>query len=308
MTVKHVFITGMEKCGTTALSEWMVTNGLAEDRVPGDKEPFLYVNDDPHPLRPLTSDLPLLDASVGYAGNPAALGRMPEHDTRLVLCLRNQFERTWSSYKMKKLILADTEAVRNYWLSFRSGVEGQRSYETRAAVAEVMHATNRKHYPRRSHGFIEQYGNKELEHIQTHDFAARVEYELAFYLSRRTLPLFSVLAASLYYYPVRTLLDRYLPSDVSVISVNKLQDPALRRAFVEGVFEKDLDTPAVPHVFTSVELEIDEPKPDFNDKAFDLLRACFRYDLAQARELIAKTRFGGSLLDDAALDRYLDAR
>jgi hypothetical protein len=209
---------------------------------------------------------------------------------------------------MMKLIVADTEEVRNYWLSFRSGVDGQRTFGTQAAVAEVMYSTMRKHFPRRSHGFVERYGNMELEHIQKHDFAARIEYELAFYLSRRTLPFFSALAGSLYYYPVRTLLEKYQPSDISVISVNKLQDPALRRAFVGAVFEKDLDTPAVPQVFTSAELEIDEPRPDFNDKAFDLLRACFRYDLAQARELIARTRFGDSLLDNAALDRYLDAR
>lgn len=308
MTVKHVFIAGMEKCGTTALSEWMVTSGLAEDRVPGEKEPFLYANDDPHPVRPRTSDLPLLDASVGYADNPAAVRRLPEHDTRLVLCLRNQFERAWSAYKMRRLIGVDGDVVKNYWRSFAIGVDERLARHEQREVAEIMHTTNKKHFPRRSHGFIERYGNHELEHIRTHGFAARVEYELAFYLSRRTLPLFSILAGSLYYFPVRNLLEKYEPSDISVISVNKLQDPVLRRGFVEGVFEKGLDTPAVPQVFSSAELEIDEPKPDFNDKAFDLLRASFRYDLAQARGLIAKTRFGDALLDNAALDRWLDVR
>ena len=54
MTIKHVFIAGVAKCGTTALSEWMVVNGLAEDRVPGEKEPYLYANDEPHAARGLS--------------------------------------------------------------------------------------------------------------------------------------------------------------------------------------------------------------------------------------------------------------
>jgi hypothetical protein len=308
MVVSNVFITGMQKCGTTALSEWMVTSGLAEDRVPDLKEPFLYANDDPHPVRLRTSDLPLLDSSVGYADNPAAIRRMPEYDTRLILCVRNQFDRAWSAYKMLKLVTIDTEEVRSYWSSCGAGVEERRTFDAKADVLEVMHSTNMKHFPRRSHGFIERYGNQELEHIRTHDFAARIEYELAFYLSRRSWPLFSVVAGSMFYFPIRNMLEKYQPADVSVISVHKLQDPALRRSFVQGVFDKDLDTPGIPFVFSSAEIGIDEAKPDFMGKVFDLLRACFRYDLEQARGLIATTRFGDSLLDNAELDRYLEAR
>jgi hypothetical protein len=202
----------------------------------------------------------------------------------------------------------ETEEVRNYFLSFYSGPSARGVHTKQDVWATDLHAIAKKHFPRRSHGFIEQYGNKELDHIQTHDFAARVEYEFGFYLSRRMFPFYSVLSSSLFYYPVRNLLEKYLPSDVSVISVNRLADAQARRRFVEAVFEKDLDTPEVPHMFTSAEIGIDEPKPDFEDKAFDLLRACFRYDLDQARGLIAKTRFGDELLDNAALNRYLDTR
>jgi hypothetical protein len=308
MSVENVFITGMEKCGTTALSDWMVASGLAEDRVPGEKEPNLYANDEPHPARLRTPGLPLLDASVGYASNPAAVARMPEYDTRIVLCLRNQFERAWSSYKMKKLVSFDNEQANDYCLTYQSGDGTGRIIRDQAAWLEFVHKINKKYFPRRSHHFIERYGHEELEHIRTHDFAARIEYELAFYLSRRTLPLFSVIAASLYYFPVRNLLEKYQPSDVSVISVARLADAGDRRRFVEAVFEKDVDTPEVPFAFSSADIEIEEAKPDFNDKAFDLLRASFSYDLAQARALIAKTRFGDELLDNAALDRYLEAR
>jgi hypothetical protein len=308
MSVDNVFISGVEKCGTTALAEWMVASGLAEDRVPGEKEPFLYANDQAHPARLRTSSLPLLDASVGYAGNPEAVRRMPEFDTRVVLCLRNQFERTWSAYKMKKLVGIDSQQVNDYYRSYQAGEGTGRIRRDSRAFHEFLHGINKKHYPRRSHDIIEKYGEVELEHIRTHDFAARVEYELAFYLSRHQFPLFSVLAASFFYFPLRNLVEKYLPSDVSVVSVERLADADARRRFVEGVFEKDQDTPEIPFAFSSAEIGLDEPKPDFNDPRFDLLRACFRYDLAQARGLIAKTRFGDELLNNAALDRYLDSR
>ena len=68
-----------------------------------------------------------------------------------------------------------------------------------------------------------------------------------------------------------------------------------------------VDPPPVPVVFSSTDIAIDEARPDFNDRAFDTLRACLRYDLAQARGLIATTRLGDSLLDHVELDRYLAA-
>jgi hypothetical protein len=308
MSVENVFIVGMQKCGTTALSEWMVANRLAEDRMPGEKEPHLYANDMPHPARLRTPGLPLLDASVGYAVTPAAIARMPEYDTRIVLCLRNQFDRAWSAYKMLKLVSIDNEQVNDYCLSYQSGAGTGRIIRDQAGWLEFVHGISKKYYPRRSHHFIERYGQHELEHIRTHDFAARIAYELGFYLSRRAFPLYSILAGSLYYFPLRTLLEKYQPADLSVISVAQLDDDAKRRRFVRAVFDKDIDTPAIPFAFSSANIEIEEAKPDFNDKAFDLLRTSFTYDLAHARELIARTPLGDTLLDNAALDRYLEAR
>lgn len=305
MRVDNVFIVGMEKCGTTALSEWMVTSGLAEDRLPSEKESYLYANDEPHPARLRTPGLPLLDASVGYASDPASIRRMPAYDTRIVLCLRNQFERTWSAYKMKKLLSIDNEEVWNYRRSSQTGIGTQRTPRERDAGNARQHAINKKYFPRRLHDEIERRGNEQLEHIRTHDFAARIEYELAYYLSQRSLPLFSILAGSLYYFPVRNLLEKYQPSDVSVISVGRLADPLARRRFVGAVFDRDIDTPDIPFMFSSAEIEIDESKPRFEDKAFDPLRAFFAYDLAQARGLIGRTRFSDALLDNAALNRWL---
>ena len=312
MAVENIFIAGIEKCGTTALSEWMVSNGLAEDRVPGEKEPFLYANDEPHPARARRGALPLLDASVGYAAVPHIVHRLPEHDTRIVLCLRNQLERTWSSYKMKKLLAkqlldeAVPDEVFRYLKSFQTGVGTGRT--PTEPWKPNPHRIIRKFYPRRSHHFVERYERQEMEFLRTHDFMERIEYELSFNLSRRTLPFLSILSASYFYFPLRNVMERYQPSDVSAISVEKLADAENRRRFVAGVFEKDLETTEVPFVFSSADVDLGEAKPDFTDKAFDLLRASFRYDLSQARGLIEKTRFGDSLLDNAALERHLGIR
>jgi hypothetical protein len=307
MAVNNIFISGMEKCGTTALAEWMVVNGLAEYRVPGVKEPYLYSSDELHPARFRLGNLPLLDASVGYACDPGAVRRLPEYDTRIVLCLRNQFERTWSSYKMKKLFGTEGANADDYFLSYSKGSNPGRKRNASTSL-KFMHALFKKHFPRRSHAIIEQYVDQELAHIQSHDFITRIEYELGFYLSRREFPFFSILLGSFYHHPLRNVLRKYQPSDISVISVNRLKDDGLRRQFVEGVLEKELDTPAIPSIFSSAEIEIDEPKPDFSDKAFDMLRAAFRYDLAAMRALVGDTRFGDSMLDNAALERHLDAR
>lgn len=308
MTIKHVFIVGVAKCGTTALSEWMVANGLAEDRVPGEKEPYLYANDEPHAARSRRGNLPLLDASAGYAFDPATVQRLPQYDTRLVLCLRNQFERMWSFYKMFKVDSLGGDRAQDYFSSYQSEDSGtgrapREASTFSAAVIRICQA----YFPRRSHLIVEGYARQELEHLRTQTFMQRIEYELAFYLSRKQFPFFSILSNSFYYTPLRTLLERYLPSDLSVICVSRLDDADARRRFVNAVFETSVDTPPVPVVFSSSDIAIDEARPDFNDRAFDTLRACLRYDLVQARGLIATTCLGDSLLDNAELDRYLAA-
>ena len=133
----------------------------------------------------------------------------------------------------------------------------------------------------------------------------RIEYEISFFLSRHQFPFCSVLAHSFLYRTLRIYLEKYQPSDLSVVSVGKLDDAELRREFVEGVLARKLDTPAIPVVFSHQDVEFEEAKPDFNDKSFDFLRAFFRYDLAQARDLIEKTRFGSRMLDDAKLGAFI---
>ncbi|CAG9274085.1 nucleotidyltransferase domain-containing protein [Paraburkholderia unamae] len=299
MAISNIFIAGMDKCGTTALSEWVVANDLAEDRVPGVKEPALYVSDEPHPGKfRLPEGRPLLDATVAYSKSAEYIGLLPEHDTRIVICWRNQLDRSWSLYKMLKVYERSGAELDSYFLS---PLEKRGADEIkRRTFFEIVE----RYFPRRLHGVFKGYVEKEMEHIRTHSFLERVEYEMGFYLSRQQWPFCSVLAGGFYYRPIRMLLEKYLPQDIAVISVNQLADPDRRRHFVREVFEQDVDTPDVPLSFSIENIELEEPKPDFRDRKFDTLRACFRYDLEQARELVKTTLFGDSLLDHAGLDRY----
>ncbi|MGF6924155.1 sulfotransferase domain-containing protein [Paraburkholderia sp. 40] len=299
MAISNIFIAGMDKCGTTALSQWMVDNDLAEDRVPGIKEPALYVNDEPHPGKfRVSAGRPLLDATVAYSKSADYVRLLPEHETRIVICWRNQLDRSWSLYKMLKVFERSGAELDSYFHSFWKRV-GAEEFRRQTFFEVIEH-----YFPRRLHDVFRRYVEKEMEHIRTHSFVERVEYEMSFYLSRQQWPFCSVLAGGFYYRPIRMLLEKYLPQDIAVISVNQLADQDRRRHFVREVFEKEIETPDVPLSFSNENIELEEPKPDFHDRKFDTLRACFRYDLEQARELVKTTLFGDSLLDHAGLDRY----
>ena len=104
----NIFIAGMEKTGTTALADWITKNFYANFMVSGVKEPYTYA--DPYfniSKIETKNNLNLLDASVGYSQNNDALERLPKKNTQIIICLRNQFNRTWSSYKMQKIAISD---------------------------------------------------------------------------------------------------------------------------------------------------------------------------------------------------------
>lgn len=144
---KYLFIAGMEKCGTTALASWLVAEGLAEYLVPGTKEPYIFARTDFAATSPGVGKMGIwrLDASVGYALNPGAIARMPEHFTRIVLCFRNPWERTWSSYKMAK-----ARATKNKDWENRLA---QDSNKNDLSVEQIL----RIHYPDKLHNILKKY-------------------------------------------------------------------------------------------------------------------------------------------------------
>ena len=102
-----VFIIGFERCLTSSLAAHFVENGYCSLLVDGIKEPKIFSSDSSLAaalLRRKTSRDAgwLLDASVNYVLNPKAHAAILStvEDYRVIVCLRDQFERTVSAYKL----------------------------------------------------------------------------------------------------------------------------------------------------------------------------------------------------------------
>ena len=99
--MSHLFILGFQKSGTAAHADYFIKNDLASYLIEGEKEPNIYIHSKPQGKG--SEDKFYLDASVAYITNINAINNLPEHNTKLIICLRNQFERTWSCFRMYKL-------------------------------------------------------------------------------------------------------------------------------------------------------------------------------------------------------------
>ncbi|MDR2165346.1 MAG: hypothetical protein LBO79_06965 [Zoogloeaceae bacterium] len=289
---KHLFIAGMEKCGTTALASWFVNQGLAEFLVPNIKEPYIYARTDfgSFPLGGNYKKDWLLDASVGYSRNPAAIARMPEHDCRVVLCFRNPWERTWSAYRMYKL--DPKELIKNVIM----GPKWKKCPFTETALMC---------YPAKSRPFIEKYCAAERTRLQEGDFLSRLYYERDFLHVRRTYPFFSILQASSFRLPLGNILGKFAPRDVFVVSLSRLRDATLRNRFVHDLLGMEGEYPEIPKKFVLEGRDIGEEKPDFTRPEFDGMRSAFRYDLQEFRSLIEREGIATDYLDFDALQRNI---
>lgn len=278
---KFLFIGGMQKCGTTALAAWLVDEGLAEYLVPGMKEPHLFARAD-YAGVPAGSGSGLwrLDASMGYAHNPAALARMPKDATKAVLCFRNPWERTWSAYKMNK---------------YEQGRHG-----------EVWRATLLSLYRAEARDAVGRYFDDEVQRLQSGTFLERVRYELDFLYARRTYPFMSILRNGAYRAALGDVLGVFAPGCVTCVDVRRLSDAALRQRFVEQVLEiRQSSGPIRPQLEGLADGDIDEPKPDFTRPEFDGLRSAFAYDLQQFEALFPRYGLGTEFMDFASLRRNI---
>lgn len=105
-----VFIVGMERCYTTSLAQWLVEAGLCAHLVEGIKESALFVSDPDagvarwHRERE-RHDRWLLDASVANVWSDRALDAIASiPEARVVICLRNQLDRTVSGYRLARAV------------------------------------------------------------------------------------------------------------------------------------------------------------------------------------------------------------
>lgn len=298
----RVFIIGVEKGGTTALAGWLVKNGLAEYAVPGVKESDHYSAF--APAAPIIErELPILDASIGYFTNSLAMSRLPVQGSRIVVCLRNPFERTWSSYKMKKLVVQQGEGADLIRSRVHSAAgtyfkEGQTTYQKWKAITKNLSDPE-------IGWVVEKYFDEEADRIMQGSFLQRIEYESAFLAARRQFPFLSILWCSYYYHGLRMVLDKYPPEDVLVLTMNTLHTPHARNELTERLLGMNNGGAELDFVFTSRDIEFDEPKPDFSSADFDFLRKIFNYDLQQTFELLRSRGTCTDFIDSQELWRHI---
>lgn len=306
MKTDYIFIAGMEKCGTTALASWLVKQQLAQYLVSDVKEPHLFSRPDLHPSLPAAGELPWLDASTSYAGNAHAIAQLPAHHSKIILCLRNPLQRAWSAYRMKKLLAQQGEGAAQLARDFYSETDPKlaANIDAQSAYLEQKQAFL-QFFPRKSAPFVAQYFDDEIARLRQGNFAERVQYETAFHFSRGGYPFLPVLAMSFYYHSLRQLLEKYLPEDIIVLSLQTLQDADKRAHFLQRLLGKQVATPAVPLTFSTEHYDFDEAKPDFAAAEWQGLRQIFAYDLEQTAALLQAKNVDSTLLDWQELGQHM---
>ncbi len=293
---KYIFIAGMQKCGTTALAQWFVEQGFAKYLCHGVKEPYFFA---PYNTAIYGSDVGqvYLDASVGYANSMAAIERMPHYNCKIIICIRNQLERSWSSFKMANILAKGGEQTKK--------IAAQYPYLQRArdvnGIDSVLEIIN-LFYPRKSSAFVEKYFREEVERLTNSSFLERVNYEIEFFLSRREFPFLSIISDSLYYKPVKNLLQKYQPEDLVVLTLDSLQVDENRSLFLDSVLNSKKSTPEIGKIFSLGDDATDKERPDFNSSDFSMLKGIFKYDLHEFLKISENTSLGHALINKDQLN------
>lgn len=306
----NLFIAGIEKCGTTSLADWFVSNGIAEYRIPGIKEPYSYAAGDVSVNHGLAPPGVLLDASVGYSVNPKAIARMPEHNTKIILCLRNQFDRCFSAYRFYQAIARRDQSslalLESAPVFFSLGDHEKNSSET---FFEFFFHIYKLHFPTKTETALRGYFIEQADNICRQSFRERIDYEISFFLSRRSFPLFSVLSNASFTYPLRNLLARYQARDICLLTLDQLATEDARGKFVKDLLGPDTrgnTLPPVPSLNTTQGTQFNHAKPNFHDREWDFLRNHLRHDLTQFREVAASAGVSMRYVTPDELDKYID--
>ena len=305
MRTNYIFIIGVQKAGTTALAGWLVRNGFAAYAVPDVKEPGNFLRFGlTSPLPPPRGDVPLLDASTGYFGNRKVVSRMPEHRVRVAVCLRNPLERTWSAYRMMKLITQQGAGADAYLQRFHAAAETPQALE-RAAWYQARRELTAQGFPRISARAVERHFDAEAERLRSGTFLQRLQYELGFYLARREFPFFSVLAFSFYYRGLRMLIEKYQQEDIVILSMDRMANANARGQMVERLTGRGEPGPELGVSFSLDDLAFDEPTPDFSSPDLANFRNAFAFDLDQTLAMLARHHVATDLVNEAELRRHL---
>jgi len=295
--MSNLFILGFQKCGTTALADYFLKHNLVSYLVPNNKEPFIYAHSKPQSM--FYERTVYLDSSVGYIKNINAINNLPEHNTKLIVCLRNQFERTWSCFKGYKLSTHQFHSF-SYLMSFPTMTEN-------AALnpKQVFFDIIKLHYPLKSLPFIEKYFDFEFNNIKNQTFRQRIQYELSFYLRRGEFPFLSILLNSFYSFSLKNLLNKYSFKELTLLNMDKIKsNQELRSLFIEKVFGEKISLPDIPELFSGAVFSIDEEKPNFFDADFDFLRSIFSDDISNLNIILEANNISDIFVDKSDLVKF----
>ncbi len=299
---KYIFIAGMQKCGTTALAQWLVEQGFAKYLCSGVKEPYFYAPYNSAIYSPDAGGV-YLDASVGYANSMAAIEKMPHYNCKIIICVRNQLERSWSSFKMVNILAKGGEQTKKIAEQYPY-LQRSRDVNGIDSVLEIINFF----FPRKSSAFVEKYFREEVERLTNSSFLERVNYEIEFFLSRREFPLLSVISDSFYYKPIKNLLQKYQPEDLVVLTLDKLQVDENRSLFLDSFLNSKKSAPAIGKIFSLSDDATDKERPDFNSSDFSMLKSIFKYDLHEFLKISENTALGHALINKDELRLHLESQ
>ncbi len=300
----NLFIAGIEKCGTTSLADWLVANGLAEHRVPGIKEPYSYAFGDTPASHGLMLPGVLLDASVGYAFNPHAIARMPQHNTKVVLCFRNHFDRCFSAYRFYRTI-AQRDETSVALLQTIPELHDLLGGDTHAeSLFEVTFQIVKRYFPAKSERVMRAYYEEQAGNICRQSLLERTHYEIGFFLRRRSFPFFSILGSGFFTHPLKNLLVRYQAADLHLLTLDRLDTESARAEFVRDLLGPRVHHAALPPL-PSLNATASQAKPDFHAREWDFLRDYFRSDLIDFRAVANDAGVIMKYVHQARLDQYL---
>lgn len=188
---------------------------------------------------------------------------------------------------------------------FRSGWPGKNDSE---AFFELLFHINRLHFSTKTEPALRGYFLEQADNICRQSFRERIDYEISFFLSRRSFPFFSVLGPSSFTYPLRNLLARYQARDICLLTLDQLATEEARCEFVRDLLGPDVQShalPPVPSLNSTQGTPFNHAKPDFHDREWDFLRNYLRHDLTQFRGTIDSAGVSLRYVNLAALDKYL---
>jgi len=320
-----VFIVGFERCMTSSLAKHLVDADYSSLLVTGIKEPKVFSSDPKLAAAILKRQLSqgskrwLLDASVNYISNRGALIAIKDtvEDYRIIICLRNQFQRTISAYRLYLgAFIARTENVSLHdWpfsLEFGDASTRLAAANDPLALPKLRYRPKGQYIHTAIAAFSEGVDHGDLETLERYDRAAaefatqsfptRVVRELQFFRRTGSFPLISVLHNSYFARPIENLLKmfdarRILPVTLEDNDVRHCLDATLARFFQSST----RSIKPLPHVLPSDQFGI---VVSAREKAFakEALHLSFREDSRKTAALLNEHRgLDLSLFSPAAL-------